>query len=547
MCKKCIDRCTREISTLCPRRRVASAWYDKCRLRYSDHNFSSTVDYSNKYVSGSNEYITDPDRFYMKLVQMMNELASAAASDPSRFATKAVDVNGTSKIFGLVQCTPTLSRGNCYRCLQQQISELRVCCDGKVGGRILGGDCNLRHELYQFYDSRRTLPSTISAPSRTKGWRIKATILAVTISLLTAFAIICMLGYALYWWKRLGKDNQANSSELPVIDLQIIQTATNNFSDANKLGQGGFGPVYKGTLPDGKIVAVKRLGRNSGQGMEEFKNEVKLIVKLQHRNLVRLWGCCLEKDEKLLVYEYMPNTSLDALLFDPAKRGELGWQRRLHIINGIARGLVYLHEDSRLRIIHRDLKASNVLLDHEMNAKISDFGLARIFGGDETEANTSRVVGTYGYMAPEYAMAGLFSVKSDVYSFGVLLLEILSGKRTSSCYFSGHLSGLHTLAWSLWSEDRGLELLDPVIAESCSPVEASRCIHIGLLCVQEDPADRPTMSTVVLMLGSETMSLPNPRQPGFCAGKVIPEPHRLSWASAAYSVNEVTISDVEPR
>ncbi|XVE81311.1 hypothetical protein DITRI_Ditri15bG0053600 [Diplodiscus trichospermus] len=181
--------------------------------------------------------------------------------------------------------------------------------------------------------------------------------------------------------------------ELPLFNLATIVAATNSFSSDNRLGQGGFGPVYMGTL-NGKEIAVKRLSKSSGQGMEEFKNEVTLIAKLQHRNLVRILGCCIEKEEKMLIYEYMPNKSLDSFIFDKRKRSLLDWAMRFEILYGIARGIVYLHQDSRLRIIHRDLKASNILLDVDMNPKISDFGMARIFGGDQGEANTNRVVGT---------------------------------------------------------------------------------------------------------------------------------------------------------
>ncbi|XP_039124037.1 G-type lectin S-receptor-like serine/threonine-protein kinase B120 [Dioscorea cayenensis subsp. rotundata] len=311
------------------------------------------------------------------------------------------------------------------------------------------------------------------------------------------------------------KGNDGKYDELSMMSFDCIAASTSNFSYLNLLGEGGFGPVYKGTLPGGQEIAVKRLSRSSGQGLEEFKNEIILIAKLQHRNLVRLLGCCIEGEEKLLVYEYMPNRSLDAFIFDSAKKVLLDWKKRFEIIEGIARGLLYLHRDSRLRIIHRDLKASNILLDEEMKPKISDFGLARIFGNDDNETNTKRVAGTYGYMSPEYAMNGLFSVKSDVYSFGVLLLEIVSGKRNSKYYNSELSMNLLPYAWKLWNEDNVLEFVEPEIKMSCSRREVFRCVSVGLLCVQDRAHDRPTMSSVVLMLESGTSNHPLPKQPTF--------------------------------
>ncbi|KAG6636520.1 hypothetical protein CIPAW_11G116700 [Carya illinoinensis] len=332
--------------------------------------------------------------------------------------------------------------------------------------------------------------------------------------------------------------------ELPIIDLTAIANATNNFSSNNKLGEGGFGPVYKGTLPEGQVIAVKRLSTNSGQGPIEFINEVKLIAKLQHRNLVKLLGCCTEENEKILIYEYMPNKSLESFIFDETKSKLLDLRKRIDIIGGIAKGLLYLHEDSRLRVIHRDLKASNILLDMEMNPKISDFGLARSFQGDQIVSKTHRIVGTYGYMSPEYAVHGQYSVKSDVFSFGVLVLEILSGKKNRGFCHPDHHLNLLGHAWRLWIVDRAMELIDESVVDAHTRSEVLRLIQVGLLCVQQRPEDRPNMSYVVLMLGSEVL-LPIPRQPGFYADLSVAD--SPSSNNATYSANGISISTFEAR
>ncbi|RCV17059.1 hypothetical protein SETIT_3G188800v2 [Setaria italica] len=343
-----------------------------------------------------------------------------------------------------------------------------------------------------------------------------------------------------------GKDH-GDDLELPVYDYETIAKATEDFSTENKLGEGGFGPVYKGKLEDGQEIAVKTLSRTSTQGLEEFKNEILLIAKLQHRNLVRLIGCSISGPEKILIYEYMENKSLDCFLFDTTKSKLLDWQTRYHIIEGIARGLLYLHQDSRYRIIHRDLKTSNILLDEEMTPKISDFGMARMFGNDDTEINTLRVVGTYGYMAPEYAMDGVFSVKSDVFSFGVIVLEIITGIRNRGVYsYSGHLN-LLAHAWSLLNEGKGLDLVDENLDGSFDSDEVLKCLKVGLLCVQENPDDRPLMSQVLMMLAStDTASLPTPKQPGFAARTAAAEDR--SWSKPDCSiVDSMTITMVEGR
>lgn len=342
-----------------------------------------------------------------------------------------------------------------------------------------------------------------------------------------------------------GKPNDT-TLELPTFDFEEIAAATNNFSISSKIGEGGFGPVFKGKLQDGREIAVKRLSRCSGQGIEEFKNEIILISRLQHRNLVRLLGCCIEGEEMVIVYEYMPNRSLDTFLFDSNRRAELDWAKRFNIIQGIARGLLYLHRDSCLKIIHRDLKASNILLDEDMNPKISDFGLARTFLYTQELANTHRVVGTLGYMSPEYAMGGVFSEKSDVFSFGVLILEIVSGKKNNNFHYNEERTSLLGHGWDLWNEGRVMDFIDQVMAESCTWQEVTRCLHIGLLCVQDHAADRPTMSTVVLMLSSE-IDCPQPKRPTFTFQSLLRSSDLRSQSDNVNSVNTITVSMVEGR
>ncbi|KAL1821997.1 hypothetical protein ACET3Z_008775 [Daucus carota] len=394
--------------------------------------------------------------------------------------------------------------------------------------------------------------SNSRANSRSRSRRIVLIVLLPILSFL-----IVVLGFYIWYARNYMKKNEEGETteqendngreDLPVFDSRTIANATNNFSNRNKVGEGGFGPVYKGILDDGQEIAVKRRSKCSTQGVEEFGNEVSCIAKLQHRNLVRLLGwSSTEEGERMLVYEYMPNNSLDKFIFgDIMERASLDWPKRHNIINGIAKGLLYLHEDSRLRVIHRDLKASNILLDYNMNPKISDFGMARSFGDSETESNTGRVVGTYGYMSPEYAIEGAFSVKSDVYSFGVLLIEIVTGKKCRFFRHPDHNLNLIGHAWRSYKEDRLLEVIDESILESSVQSEVFRIIVIGLLCVQQYPEDRPTMSSVLMMLTSKA-SLPQPKQPGFFTERRLDE-RDFSGSMPYSSTANQSITIVRPR
>ncbi|KAI4346187.1 hypothetical protein L6164_013259 [Bauhinia variegata] len=339
---------------------------------------------------------------------------------------------------------------------------------------------------------------------------------------------------------------EENGHGITVFSYASVLTATDNFSSENKLGEGGFGPVYKGKLKTGKEVAIKRLSRSSRQGSIEFKNELTLISELQHMNLVQLLGCCVQGEENILIYEYMPNKSLDFFLFDSSQSNLLDWKKRFNIIEGVAQGLLYLHKYSRLKIVHRDLKASNILLDENMSPKISDFGLAKIFT-QESGGNTTRIVGTYGYMSPEYVMEGAFSTKSDVYSFGILMLEIVSGRRNNSFYDPNSPLNLVGYAWDLWKDGLGLEMLDPSMNGSFISEQVLRCIHVALLCTQERPVDRPSMSDVLSMLTNESAVLPLPKRPAFYFRKMSNVAAVCLQKSENISRNDLFVSDLQAR
>ncbi|MBA0577363.1 hypothetical protein Golob_024138 [Gossypium lobatum] len=605
-CLGCINNATTELRSLCPDQREAIIWYDNCMFRYTNRSIFGVVEGDPLLYMWNDNNVTDVDAFNQSLSTLLDSLINSASSGTSlrKFATGSAQVTPFQTVYALVQCTPDLSHAECTSCLSAAIEFIPECCDRKQGGRVLEPSCNFRFEIERFYNLTTadtpltwTPPPPTSPPSNnTKNTTgtlfFKSTVVrnfsvlyetdvkifagkksnssrTIIIASVSAVAFAVLVSSCIFIFLRVrkskvkaGKGGEAaeavdeiKNAEALQYDFSTISAATNHFSNSNKLGQGGFGAVYKGELAGGELIAVKRLSTDSGQGDLEFRNEVLLVAKLQHRNLVRLQGFCLERNERLLIYEFVPNASLDQFLFDPVKRAYLDWEERYKIIGGIARGLLYLHEDSRLRIIHRDLKASNILLDAEMNPKIADFGMARLCAVDQTHGATSKIVGTYGYMAPEYAMHGQFSVKSDVFSFGVLVLEILSGQKNSSFHKGDN-------AWRNWKDGTANELVDSTLKDS-SATEVMRCLHIGLLCVQENVAERPNMASVALMLTSYSVTLPLPSQPAFFMHSNTQSEVEMLWSedlnsgatkysqsrkeTVVVSENEVTITELHPR
>ncbi|CAG7862533.1 unnamed protein product [Brassica rapa] len=588
-CSDCIKGASDRLSQSCPNQTEAYTWPDCCMVRYSNVSFSgsllmepSQALYNTGDIGDTDANMTVFDRVYDELMIRTITAASNGSSsfEQKYFAAEVASLTNLETMYAMMQCTPDVSSGDCEFCLEKSVGEYSSCCRGKQGGAVIRPSCFFRWDLYPYagaFDNVTFPPARpqassppppslsprVSDTANTTGKDRKIISTGIIVAIVVPAVIMLVLlvvGFMVCRKRKLYQTNEVRAGDEITttrslqFSFKLIKDATDKFADSNLIGRGGFGEVYKGTLSTGTEVAVKRLSKSSGQGAHEFKNEAVLVTKLQHRNLVRLLGFCLEGEEKILVYEFVPNKSLDYFLFDLAKQSELDWTRRYNIIGGISRGILYLHQDSRLTIIHRDLKASNILLDADMNPKIADFGMARIFGVDQSQADTRRIVGTYGYMSPEYAMRGNFSMKSDVYSFGILILEVISGKKISSFNHIGDSGGnLVAHAWRLWRNGSPLELIDPTIGESYQSTEATRCIHIALLCIQEDPADRPLLPEIIVMLTSSTTTLPVPRAPGFC----LPSRHELDTdglestqstsRSITGSINDASITDFYPR
>ncbi|XP_021745627.1 putative receptor-like protein kinase At4g00960 [Chenopodium quinoa] len=547
VCRECIDVAAKYVNEKCPLYESAILWYMECSVWLCNSSISLEDVTKHTLFWGSSVEVANPSQVNAVLTKTFDSMIKDAANDssPAHIAMKeATFPSSSARLYCLTQCARILDGSECAFCLKKALNTSANQFNRSAQEIFLPG-CRLMYNTSLFYNvSYLSSPSPSStSPSSIKIKSRGRPLVAFYIGGIAASAAIGAILFLSATWfclrrrkmkmrfqdmlketsnSRTFYDDMEDIRNIESLryEFSTIKTATDNFSKDSKLGMGGFGEVYKGRLENGKEIAVKRLSESSEQGTLEFKNEVLLVAKLQHRNLVKLLGFCLSEKEKILIYEFLPNLSLDRFLYDPLKRASLDWNTRFKIIIGIARGLLYLHEDSRLKIIHRDLKSSNVLLDKAMDAKISDFGLAKLFKVDQTQGDTKRIIGTYGYMAPEYAIAGQFSVKSDVYSFGVIVLEVVTGQRNNIFGRQQHEEGLLHRAWRLWNDEAVLELVDPSLENNFSVEEVNMCIHIGLLCVQEDATKRPRMTSVVAALNGQSVILPLPNTPHFLTANV---------------------------
>ncbi|KAL9673874.1 hypothetical protein QQ045_030136 [Rhodiola kirilowii] len=285
--------------------------------------------------------------------------------------------------------------------------------------------------------------------------------------------------------------------------LRELEEATGGFAEVNVIGEGGYGVVFRGVLPDGSLVAVKNLMNNKGQAEREFKVEVEAIGKVRHKNLVGLVGYCVDGNKRMLVYEYVDNGNLEQWLHgDVGPSSPLTWEIRMKIAIGTAKGLAYLHEGLEPKVVHRDVKSSNILLDRKWNAKVSDFGLAKLLESEKSHV-TTRVMGTFGYVSPEYASTGMLTEASDVYSFGVLLMEIITGRIPVD--YSKPPEEMNLIDWfkSKVASRQGEEVVDPLIVIQPTPRQLKRVLLVCLRCIDMDVTKRPKMGQIVHMLEAE--------------------------------------------
>ncbi|KAL0421402.1 UNVERIFIED_CONTAM: Cysteine-rich receptor-like protein kinase [Sesamum latifolium] len=545
-CNLCFARMKTQILRCLPFQRLTKGgrlFYDGCYLRYDDYMFfNESLSAVDRTVCGADDFVGNRSLFADSVLELSRNVRVEGPKNDGFFTGSVSNRNLT--VYGLAQCWEFVNGSGCVNCLENAV--LRIgSCPPKVEGRALNAGCYFRYSTTRFYNN-----SASDAPAGGGGGsHRRAAILAST-----SAAIACLLFVAAVSFfarsrivrrrrekKKLGTLLARVTKSKINFSYETLERATNYFADSHKLGQGGSGSVYKGILPGGQTVAVKRLFFNTTQWADHFFNEVNLISGIDHPNLVKLLGCSITGPESLLVYEYMPNHSLHDYMFE-----------RYKIILGTAEGLVFLHETSKLRIIHRDIKLSNVLLDRDLTPKIADFGLARLFPEDETHISTA-VAGTLGYMAPEYIVRGKLTEKADVYSFGVVVIEVVSGRRNNA--FSQNSHSILQKAWDLYQSGQLTEAVDPSVKGKFPEEGATRLLQIGLICVQAAAERRPPMSVIVkLLTGNE--EIPGLTQPPFLSsnsaemigpfnqrGKYVSQPDSYT---ESYD-NEITESFFEPR
>ncbi|KAI7735542.1 hypothetical protein M8C21_032053 [Ambrosia artemisiifolia] len=546
-------------------------YQDGCFMRFQNYSFYE------EYAGPSDSFICGnttrkSSTFQDSARQAVLNAVRDASTDGGYYAREELILPGTvnESVYVLANCWRTLTANSCRSCLEAASANLSQCLPWSEGRALMTG-CFMRYSDTDFLN-----PVPVRSKNRGLHHHVvlftlivfSGRMIAVIAAVVSAVVILVVaMLIALYiqrrrWLQQKRTDSYDAKKMAKILTdsslnfkYSTIEKATGAWHESNKLGAGGFGTVYKGVLPDGREIAVKRLFFNNKFRAADFYNEVNIINSVEHKNLVRLLGCSCSGPESFLVYEYLSNMSLDRFIFDAAKGKELNWEKRFVIIIGTTEGLVYLHENTKTRIIHRDIKAANILLDSRLRAKIADFGLARSFQGDMSHISTA-VAGTLGYMAPEYLALGQLTEKADVYSYGVLLLEIVTGIQITASKNSEYTESLVAIAWRHFQRGTVEEILDPNLMFHTYPnlnfkKEAIKVVHVALLCTQESPALRPSISVALKMLVKDDEPLPPPSNPPFIGDDEINELEekirRYDNDDDAVSVATVSHSQFSPR
>ncbi|KAF5798401.1 putative protein kinase RLK-Pelle-DLSV family [Helianthus annuus] len=514
-CLGCFDYAASSIRA-CANFNGARSVLDGCFLRYESNSFFDQTTLPGNQGLCGNRTSSRQSAFETAVSGLLSNLSIATPKINGFYAAATAPVNGTSNTttaYAIAQCAESVTPDGCRSCMQVAFNNIRSCATDVTDGRAVDSGCFMRYSATAFFRNNQTTDIApfllVEKSSSHKGAIIGGVVGGVG-------GLFFVLAALLLWYRRSTRTSPGGSlygaTELQGpkdYSYSDLKKATKDFREENKLGEGGFGDVYKGTVKDGNIIAVKKLAIGSTTAKDNFESEVRVISNVHHRNLIRLLGCCSKGPELLLVLEYMANGSLEKYLYGE-KRGTLNWKQRFDIIFGTARGLAYLHEQYHVTIIHRDIKPSNILLDNEFQPKIADFGLARLLPEDQTHIST-RFAGTLGYTAPEYAIHGQLSEKVDTYSFGIVVLEIVSGRRCTD--IPDESAGEQYLlehAWNLYETRMQMKLVDESLDPSKYKEEdIKKVIEIALMCTQSPVSVRPTMSEVVMLL-SDRSRVQNP-------------------------------------
>ncbi|CAM0884814.1 unnamed protein product [Alopecurus aequalis] len=573
-CAACVTAAFRGAGVNCPNMTGVTTYEDDCVLRFAARQLLDFLKAEQWQVGELSSLTTTSDgrvpavavaTFTAAATAILAAVSGRASSNSTAarkyFATGEVALD--PRIYALAQCVPVLTPAQCSGCLGQLLKQIKskLSKSNPLWVSSRGDWCDLRYQGQAMLQ----LQAPPSPPSETTGAeKKKKKTSAAGISVGVVCSIVLILSVLVFVRSRRrikatteheNPFKKISRAQCVIFDLPALEEATENFSQRNKLGEGGFGVVYKGILPDGQEIAVKKLLGTAGDGVNQLHNEVLLLAELQHKNLVRLHGFYSHRDDTLLVYEYIKNGSLDNFLSDTREGHILIWEQQYNIILGIAKGILYLHEDSSMRIIHRDLKPNNILLDDDMEPKIADFGLARLLREGHTHTMTSGAVGTPGYMAPEYVYHQRVSPKIDIFSYGVLVLQIVTRRR--ECW-SNDINNVNLLTevWNHWKMGTISEMMDQTLDEH-SRNQQLRCLHVGLMCVQADPGERPEISTIIFMLTRDNMEIQPPEEPAFLF-RSLSHGRNLQSSSGASansifvlgedsSLNGVTITEPYPR